>query len=152
MNRVVAIRASFDPKFPDLNSLPKGQDRLPGRELGDLVVRGLRKHGFQVSDLECEEPLFVTRCRSGDGEYKILCYVYTPDPVDPVWVVECPPTIGFLGKLMGKSDDRQIGPIVEAIHDTLRIDSHIRETRWFADLPFEPFSVARYDTSPNTKT
>lgn len=51
MNFAVAMRADFDASFPDLRSLTKAQDRVPGRPLGDLVVSGLRKRGFHTSDL-----------------------------------------------------------------------------------------------------
>ncbi len=116
------------------------------------MVSGLRKRGFQVSDIECEEPFFVTRCRSGEDQYEVLSYIYTPDKKDPVWVVECLPTIGFLGKLFGKSEDTQIAPVLNAVDETLRNYPHVREMRWFADLPSEPFSVDSYETSPSTKT
>jgi hypothetical protein len=148
INTVAAIRANFDTKFPDLTGLPKGKDRLPGREFGDFVVEGLRKRGFQASDNQCEEPFFVTWCRSGDWEYKVFCYLYTPDEASPVWVVECPATIGFWGKLTGKSEERELSAVLAAIDDTLKSDARVKETRWFADLPAEPFSAKKYAISP----
>ena len=85
MNTVVKIRCDFDPTFPDLKSLPKGRDRIPGRALAELVVSGLRKRGFNASDVINEEPFFVTRCHSGDYEYRILSCLTYPDPAAPVW-------------------------------------------------------------------
>ena len=153
MNTVVRVRCDFDPTFPDLKSLPKGQDRIPGRPLAELVVSGLRKRGFNASDVINEEPFFVTRCRSGEYEYQILSFLTYPDPAGPVWEVSCAPTIGFWGKLFGKSEDKELGPLLDAIHDTLKSDSHIKEMRWFPEssVSSDPFAEKKYATSPRSE-
>ena len=87
MKTTVAMRASFDATFPELNSLAKGDDRVPGRPLAELDVNGLRKLGFQASDVEYQEPFFVTRCRSGDYEFQILSYLAYADRTGPAWAV-----------------------------------------------------------------
>lgn len=153
MNTVVAIRGDFDPTFPDLKSLPKGQDRLPGRALAELVVSGLRKRGFNASDVMNEEPFFVTRCRSGDYEYQILSCLAYADDTAPVWEVSCPPTIGFWGKLFGKSEEKELGPLLDAILDTLKSDGRIKEMRWFREpsISPDPFAAKNYATSPRAE-
>ena len=152
MNLAAAMRGNFDATFPDLRSLPKDADRVPGLTLGELVVNGLRACGFTTSDVQYEEPFFVTRCRSGERTYPILAYLAYSDDTGPAWVVSCQRTVGFLGRLLGKSEDRELTTVVEAIDDTLRKDGRITDVRWFADPPFDPFSQAKYDTSPKAKS
>ena len=115
MNLAAAMRGNFDATFPDLSSLPKDADRVPGRPLGKLVVEGLRARGFTTSDVQYEEPFFVTRCRSGERTYPILAYLAYSDDTGPAWVVCCHRTIGFWGRLLGKSEDRELSGVLEAI-------------------------------------
>jgi hypothetical protein len=152
MNTAVAMRTDFDATFPDFKSLAKGQDRVPGRPLGQLIVNGLRARGFQASDLEYEEPFFVTRCQSGEHIYPVFSYVLYPDKAGAPWMVCCEPQVGFWGKLFGKSEEKDIGSVVDAIHDTLKNDAHIRDIRWFKIAPYEPFSEKKYATSPRDES
>lgn len=145
---MVAIRGDFDATFPDLKSLPKGQDRIPGRPLAELVVSGLRKRGFNASDVKNGEPFFVTRCRSGNYEYQVLSYLAYADDTAPAWEVSCPPTISFWGKLFGKSEQKTLGSLLDAIHDTLKTDGRIKEMRWFTKPSYDPFSAKKYAISP----
>lgn len=149
MNTVVALKGTFNATFPRLSWLPKGGDRVAGRELGELITSGLRERGFNAEDVSYQEPFFVTRCWSGDYQYKILSYLYYPDEVEPIWAVECVPKLGFLAKLLGKSEEVELAALLGAIHDTLLVDARVRDQRWFKKaLPASPFSVSEYALSP----
>ena len=139
-----ALKGCFDASFPDLC---EDEDRIPGRALGELVVQGLQRHGLQASGPLNEEPFFVVTCWSGTIEYRILCYIFEPGK-DPVWVVECPRTLGLTAKWRGKSEEQELGTVVTAIHETLKNDSRVSEVRWFPKLPAIPFEESTYDTSP----
>jgi hypothetical protein len=145
---VVALKAAFDPTFPDLRDVGKDEDRIPGRDLGELVAEGLKRHGLEAQGPSNEEPFFVVRCKSGRFDYGILCYIYEPAE-DPVWVVECPRKLGFLAKLRGQSEESELGAVVSAMHDILRDDPRVKEMRWFRELPPVPWGEeTKYDTSP----
>ncbi len=71
MNTVVAIRGHFDARFPDLKGLPRGADRVPGRDLANLVAKWLRRGRLAVErpELKCpsggvmtEERLYCPVC------------------------------------------------------------------------------------------
>ena len=152
MNLAAAMRGEFDATFPSLRSLPKNGDRVPGRPLGDLVADGLRARGFTTSDVQCEEPFFVTRCRSGERTYPVAAYLAYLDHTGPAWVVSCRRTIGFLGRLLGKSEDIELTRVLEAIDDALKKDGRITDIRWFPDVPYDPFSQTEYALSPKTES
>ena len=148
MNTAAALKAYFNAVFPHLDQLKKGEDRLPGRELAEVVVAGLRKRGFQTTDVKCEEPFFTTVCSLGSFKYEILSYIYVPDEIDPIWAVECPSPVGFFARLSGKSDKHEHGTLLDALHDVLNDEPKIREIRWFKELPGAPFEEGKYGTSP----
>lgn len=138
----VAFHADFDASFPDLAGLPDDADRIPGRELGEIIVDGLRSRGLAASDLEDDEPFFSTECRIADKEYSVLCYLYDPEPAQPVWVVDIQRPTGLLARLFGKSKPEDIKPIVDAIDATLSECPRVHgKLRWFSgDLPLDPMS------------
>ena len=143
----VAFKGTFDSKFPDLRDVKKGGDRIPGRSLGELISQGLQRHALKASGPVNEEPFFVVPCQSGSIEYRVLCYILEPGD-DPVWVVECPRTLGRIARWRGKTEEQELGAVVTAIHETLKNDSRVGEIRWFPELPGIPFEETRYDTSP----
>lgn len=148
MNLAATMRGEFDETFPDLSSLPKGADRVPGRRLGELVVEGLRQRGFTTSDVQYKEPFFVTRCRSGKRTYPIVAYLAYSDDMGPVWAVYCQRTIGFWDRLVGRYEEKELSRVLEAIHDVLLQNSRITDIRWFPEPPFDPFSEKKYGISP----
>ena len=150
MNTVVAIKGTLDVTFPQSTWFPTKGERVPGGELAELIQKGLSQHGFDAEEVSYEEPFFVTRplCHSGNYRYEILSYIYYPDETDAVWAVECAPRLGFWARLLGKSEDSELGAVLKAIDETLRNDSRVREKRWFKDLPGSPFAAQRYGRSP----
>jgi hypothetical protein len=148
MNTVVAIKGTFDARFPEVTWLPKQGERMPGRELAELITDGLRQRGFDAKDVLYEEPFFTTRCQSGKYRYEVLSYIYVPEEADAVWAVDCAPTLGTWAKLTGKSEDAELGALLIAIYDTLKNDSRVIDMRWFEELPAKPFSVQKYGRSP----
>jgi hypothetical protein len=152
MNTAAVMRATFDATFPELKSLPAGADRVPGRPLGELVMKGLRERGFSASDVQYEEPFFVTRCRSGEHTYHILSYLAYSDDTGSAWVVTCQRSVGFWGKLFGRSDDTDLAPVLEAIDDIIKRDNRLTDIRWFEETPLDPFSQQKHATSPQTRS
>jgi hypothetical protein len=84
--------------------------------------------------------------------YPILAYLGYSDETGPAWVVSCQRTVGFWGRLLGKSEDAELGAVLEAIDAILREDDRITEIRWFADAPLDPFSKTEHGTSPKTES
>lgn len=148
MNTVVAIKGTFDARFPEFTWLPKKGDRVPGRELGELITAGLRQRGFAAEDVSYEEPFFTTRCQSGNYRYEVQSFIYVPGETDAVWAVDCPPTLGAWARFSGKSEDAELSAVLIAIHETLKNDARVIDMRWFKELPAEPFSVLQYGRSP----
>jgi hypothetical protein len=136
----IAITGDFDFMFPDLKGLPDDADRVPGRDLAVLILNGLRKYGFDTTDIIYDEPFFMIICISCDLKYQVLCFIYDPNPLAPVWIVQVPKKLGFWDRLMGKSEDSQLKPVLDAIEYTLGSDKRVKEMRWFNKLPAKPFN------------
>ncbi len=146
MNSCVALRGEFDARFPDLKGLARDADRIPGRELAEIVSRGLRQAGIAIAGPVCEEPFFTLRCEAGGQTITLLCYLYAPDT--GTWVVEAPQHQGFLSRLLRRPRTEGLRRVLEALHQTLLREPRVREMRWFAELPVEPFGKMPYGVGP----
>src|SRR5262249_12047543 len=93
-----------------------------------------------------EEPFFTLRCRVGERRFKILCYIYEPGA--GVWVVECPPTLGWLARLRGRREEVELSRVVGALHESLQQDARVHEMRWFHKLQASPFSAGAFGATP----
>jgi hypothetical protein len=100
---VVAIRGELNASFPDLRSLKPGDYRVPGRDLAELILVGLKRHGIDVEGPFYDEPFFTIRCRVSKETIEIQCYIY--EPAEGVWIVEATPKLGFIDKLLVRHRD-----------------------------------------------
>ena len=148
LNRIVAIRGDFDARFPESQTWSAGGDRVPGRDLAELVLEGLRRRGLEAEGPIDEEPFVAVRCRVGERQFVILCYIYEPRGKDSVWVVECPTTLGLLARLRGGSEEPELRTVLGAVQESLLHDARVREMRWFSRLPASPFSADIFSVVP----
>ncbi len=146
MNTIVAIRGDFDAGFPDLKALPRDVDRVPGRELADLVARWLRQGGLVVEGPEYAEPFFILRHGGGREQIEVLCSIY--DPQAGVWVVEATGRRGLLSRLLGRGQPPALSGVLAALHEGLGREPRVREMRWFARLPADPFGPVAFGSGP----
>jgi hypothetical protein len=68
---------------------------------------------------------------SGSIEYSVtVCpSVYSPG----YWEIDCPRTKGFVGRLFGKSEEGELGSVVNAIAEILRDEEAITRIKWYRD-------------------
>jgi hypothetical protein len=143
---VVALRGDFNAAFPDLRHVLPDQDRIPGRDLAECVLAGLRSRQIETAGPFYEEPFFELRCQVADRRIEVLCYIY--EPTAGTWVVEVVRKIGFLAWVKGGAADAEVTTVVEAIYQTLLQDGRVREARWFSKLPASPFGNVSFSVSP----
>jgi hypothetical protein len=146
VKRVVALRGDFDATFPDLREVLPDQDRVPGRDLAECVVAGLRRRRIETAGPFYEEPFFELRCQVAGRRIDVLCYIL--EPTARTWVVEVVRKTGFLARLRGSAAEAEVTAVVEAVHETLLRDSRVREARWFSELPASPFGNVSFSVSP----
>jgi len=146
MNTVVAILGDFDATFPDLKGLPHDADRVPGRDLANVVASCLRQGGLAIVGPECEEPFFAVRCGSGREQVKVLCYIYKPKA--GVWVVEAGWRQRVLDRLRGRGKPQGLNAVLASLHEGLMREPRVREMRWFAKLPADPFGEVEFRLGP----
>ena len=139
-----ALLGDFDPAFPDERGLGPEDDRVPGRDLAELVAAGLREQGLGVDGPSCDEPFFVVSCRSGEVRYQVLCGLLEPKERDSVWIVECPRTLGWWARLRGRSEEAELTRVVTALHEVFTASPRVRQVRWFDDdVPPDAFEGTR---------
>ena len=146
MNTVVAIRGDFDATFPDLKGLPDDADRVPGRDLADVVANCLRQCGLATVGPEYEEPFFAVRCGSGREQIEVLCYIH--EPKRGVWVVEAGWRQGLLDRLRGRGKPQDLDALLGSLHEGLMREPRVREMRWFTKLPADPFGEVSFGLGP----
>ena len=133
-----AVAGDFDPVFPDLRGLPKNADRVPGRDLANLVATGLQSEGFDVEGPTNEEPFFAVVCSSGGVQFEILCFIYVPDGRNSLWQVHCQRNLGWFSRLLGKSEEDELVDVVLAIHKVLTTSPRVGAVRWYKEeVPFD---------------
>jgi hypothetical protein len=143
---VVALRGDFDARFPDLRGASPNEDRVPGRDLAECVLDGLRRRQIETAGPFYEEPFFALRCQVAGRKVEVLCYIY--EPAAGTWVVEAVRTTGLLARLRGRTDLAEVSTVVGAVHETLLQERRVLETRWFLKLPATPFGNVPFSTSP----
>jgi hypothetical protein len=94
-----------------------------------LLVAGLRAQAFNPSKPEDQEFAHLVQCPSGPREYEIMVAF---DFVDgETWEISCPPTIGFLSRLFGQTEEAELSTLLNAIHSTINSDSRVKEMAWY---------------------
>ncbi|NIM49284.1 MAG: hypothetical protein GTN78_19895 [Gemmatimonadales bacterium] len=138
MNTVAVFRSKYASRFAE---------EPPGRALANTLREGLRQRGFAVQEPVLWEPFFDLCCRSGTIDYHLMIGLY--DPEYGAWVVQCPRKYGFLKKLLGATEERELGSLLDAIHGCLQEDDAVYDVRWFADkVPSDPFRAEPHATGP----
>lgn len=148
MNRTVAFKADFDPRFPDLSEIGKDEDRIPGRPVAEMLMQGLRARAIKASDVTNEEPFFQVICEMGPHKYSVLTYYAGGEDDDPVWGVECGRIMGFWEIFPKKTGESELANLLDAIQDILTGDSRVKEVRWFAESQIDPWSRKKFSSSP----
>jgi hypothetical protein len=146
LNNVVALRGDFDARFPDMCQLGSDQDRVPGRDLAECVLAGLKEQGLEAEGPLYEEPFFELRCRTGARPVTVLCYIY--EPKAETWVVEVVWKTGFFDWFARREDEPHVRTLVGALYQALARDRQVREMRWFSSLPASPFGNVSFAVSP----
>jgi hypothetical protein len=123
-------------------SLEKPQAGESGAgELAGILFEGLRARGFEATAPTHGQYAHFLHCKSGDYEYEIMVAF---DFVDgKTWEISCPPRLGLLAKLFGKSERQELGALITAVHDILQSDSRVTSIKWN-----ERYGDRSYD-SPN---
>ncbi len=144
---IAAIKGPFQRQPPDVLE----EETLPGRELAELVALGLQSQGFDGITLEDAAPIFLVTAHSGGLDYTLSCSLYLPDEVDPVWIVECDPHYSFWQRLVGYSEEEELGRLLDALAALLARDPRPREVRWFRYIPSNPFHTERFSPTPRRR-
>jgi hypothetical protein len=98
-------------------------------EVAAALAAGLRAKGFSPSAPKDQEFAHFLRCASGPHEYEIMVAF---DFVDGhTWEVSCPPVLGFFSRLRGKTEEKELSPLIKAVHETMQSNSHVKEMEWY---------------------
>jgi hypothetical protein len=121
---MIRTAARFEADFPK----PKAGDSGAG-ELANLLAKGLRVLNFPVLSVEDIEYGHIVNVRSGEYEYEIMAAFDFDD--GRTWEVCCPPVLGSLARLRGKSEDKELTALVKAIASVLRSERSLRNIQWY---------------------
>lgn len=97
--------------------------------LAQLLTNGLRVLKFVVISVEDLEYGHLVSVRSGEYDYEIMASFDFED--GKTWEVCCPPVLGSLARLRGKSEEKELTAVVRAIASVLRAERSLRNIRWY---------------------
>jgi hypothetical protein len=122
---VIRTAARLEADFPK----PKSGESGAG-PLAQLLANGLRVLKFTVISVEDVQYGHVVNVRSGEYDYEIMTAFDFED--GKTWEVCCPPVLGSLARLRGKSEEKELTAVVRAIASVLRAERSLRNVRWYA--------------------
>jgi len=100
-----------------------------GEEIAPFLANALRETGFNASEAENGEFAYFIRCPSGQRVYEIMIgYNFGGGST---WEISCPPILGSFSRLMGKSEDNDLLPVITAIDRAMRSNTHVQEMFWY---------------------
>lgn len=97
-------------------------------ELADIVYKGLTALGFQPTTPTDDEFAHFLRCKSGNYEYEIMIAFDFVD--EKTWEISCSTNLGFIAKLFGKSEQQELGSLINAISQILQSDARVISMKW----------------------
>jgi hypothetical protein len=102
---------------------------LPGADLAQFLAEKLRQKGLAVCPVGKNEIPPTINVTSGSIEYSVtVCpSIYSTD----YWEIDCPRTKGLISRLFGKSEEDELGSLVNAIADILRDEEAITHIKWY---------------------
>jgi len=107
------------------------KEELLGVDLAEFLFEKLRQRGLSVRPVKKTEIPPTVNVTSGSIEYRLIV---CPSIYDPsYWEIDCPRTIGFIGRLFGKSEEDELGTLVNAIAEILRDEEVITHVKWYSD-------------------
>lgn len=150
LNSVVTFYGDFSIELMhrDTSSLPKGRDKLPGREIAQKLRRSLKIRGFSVGAIVNNEPFYSFTVALHKSEFTIdtILLGYHNMPL-PQWSVSCIQRFSLLEKLFGSKEKEGYRELLGLLHQILSRNSNISEIKWYRDVNTELNSNS-YATTP----
>ena len=102
--------------------------------------------GHAVTTEEDEEVLCSLSVKSGARVFEITIGV---DPVNGGWWLSCPPSLGWLAKLVGETEKDEHRALLIAIVESLKVHPSVTSVRWYRKSEFaEKMDRQPYYDSP----
>jgi len=123
--------ADFLADFPYEADWPNDSAKeLPGKDVSELLVNGLRKQGIDVDGVDAADYGHFIDCLCGGRPFTIVVSVDDPWEMKR-WTVQCYPSEGLLTRLIHGSADFEFRQVLTAVHQALKGSDKVRDIRWF---------------------
>lgn len=150
LNSIVTFFGDFSIELMkrDTSSLPKGRDKLPGREIAQKLRRSLKNSGYTVGDICNNEPFYSFTIIVLKSEYTIdtMLLGYHNMPL-PQWSVSCIQRFSLIEKLFGSKEKEGYRELLGRIHKILSRNGKVSDIKWYRDVNTELNSNS-YATTP----
>jgi hypothetical protein len=128
--------ADFLADFPyEAGWLEDSTKELPGKDVSELLVNGLRKRGIDVNGVDAADYGHFIECISVGRSFTIVVSVDDPWEMKR-WTVQCYPSDGLLTRLIHGYAGFEFRQVLTAVHQALKGSGKARDIRWFPD--FDP--------------
>jgi hypothetical protein len=138
----MCVRFTGGPALPTV----AGETPSPGEPIVTHLMSVLPRLGVAVLKDEDVQYAHELECQVGSRVYKV-CVAY--DWVQGGWwEVFWAPTLGFLGKLRGQSEDDELARLASALSSALDSLPGVQERRWYPTYSAGTRAGAPFSTAP----
>ena len=131
MPLLVNTFADFLADFPyDAGWLSGSTEDIPGKEVSEVLVSGLRKQGIEIERLDADVTGRSLFCLCEDRSFTIMVFV---DDLFEMkrWNVQCSPSESLLTRLIHGRADSEFQQVLAAVDQALKESDRVRDIRWF---------------------
>jgi len=102
-----------------------------GQALAESLVTGLSDRGLAVEQPERDDFAWTFYCKI-NGRNFWMNIGESGDEEDE-WLVIANSTLGFLARLLGNTDRREVQQLCQELHEILAADERVSEIRWYTE-------------------
>ena len=116
----VTFRSTFPVNFDTQNI---------GKELAEFLAQKLRESGLEITRVDNHDDFAwgIETGQRGNGPFILLGYL---EDGDMEWLASIETSVGFFGRLLGKSDLKEREELAKGLDKVLRGDQRFQKIRW----------------------
>ena len=104
-------------------------DHPPGKEVAHWLQAQLRSHGADFDAMDLHGDFAWSLDASGEAKAPWLLVGHVCDP-HVQWLLQIKSNVGWIGRLLGRSDTSQRDELVRTVHEALSSDSRFSDVLW----------------------
>lgn len=149
-NTCVTFRGDFQLGLinaPAKTKFHKGDEVFPGREIATILSDELRNSGFEISEIQYEEPFFTFNCLVDNIPFSFMVSILDLKKNEtPLWeITVTPPQLSLWQKLQKVSYEKELEVLLKSFQQIVKNEPYFNDIKWYRDFNAEGLT-SKYDT------